>query len=255
MIEMVNDKEVKQEEVKTEEVKTEVKQEPQKQLKGIIGLPHTGNFPWQTVMSILSLRMPENSLVKYHLIGSCLVYDARDKVIEFAMKEDADWIFFLDSDMEIPCDTLQKLVALNVPIASGMAFKRTPPFQPCFYTKVEINKETHKPYLESPIDFPDTGIIECQGVGMACCLIRREVWENCAENISERIKTWFFPYPGIGEDLSFCLRARKKGFKMYADLSINTGHVSQMQVKKEHFIFARDEHMKNNPNEPLFREE
>lgn len=252
MIEMVEKKEEIKEEVKQEEVKQEVK----KPKKGIIGLPHTGTFPWQTDMSLLSLQFPEDHIIKYHLIGSCLVYDARDKVIEFAIKEDADWIFFLDSDMVPPSDILKKLVNMNVPIASGMAFKRTPPFQPCFYTRVEINKETHKPYLESPIDFPNEGILECQGVGMACCMIRREVWENCGEKLSDKLnQTWFFPYPGIGEDLSFCMRARRKGFKMFVDLSINVGHVSTVTIQKEHFIIARDEHFKNHPDEPLFKEE
>lgn len=222
--------------------------------KGVVGIPHTGLFNWQTVMSLLSLQFPKDHIIKYHMIGSCLIYDARDKIIEFAIKEEADWAFFLDSDMVLPNDTLIKLEKLNVPISTGMAFKRIPPFQPCFYTKVDINKETLEPYLESPIRFPEQGILECQGLGMACCMIRKEVWENSGEIINNK-KTWFFPYTSIGEDLSFCLRARKAGFKMYVDLSVNVGHVATIPIQKEHFIAARDEHFRKNPDEAIFRED
>lgn len=217
-----------------------------KQQVGIIGIPHTGLFHWQTMMALLSIRMPQNTTVKYHFVGSCLVYDAREKIVEFAMNENADWLFFLDSDMVPPHDALVKLTDLNVPIATGMAFKRTPPFQPCFYTKVSIDKD-FKPKLESPIEFPDKGIIECQGFGMACALIRREVFEKVK-------KPYFFPFPNIGEDLSFCLRSRQAGFKMYCDLSIDCGHVSSMPIQKDHFKAAYQQYKENNKGEPLFSE-
>ena len=218
-----------------------------KQQLGIIGIPHMGLFHWQTIMSLLSLRMPNNTMVKYHFIGSSLVYDAREKIVEFAMNEKADWIFFLDSDMVPPHDILIKLTDLNVPMCTGMAFKRTPPFQPCFYTKVGVDKE-FKPQLESPVEFPLQGIIECQGFGMACALIRREVFEKVK-------KPYFFPFPNIGEDLSFCLRARQAGFKMYCDLSVDCGHVSSMPIQKDHFKAAYEQYKKENNGEPLFKEE
>jgi GT2 family glycosyltransferase len=221
--------------------------------KGIIGIPHTGLFHWQTVVALISLQYPENTLIKHHFMGSCLVYDARDSLINYAIQEDSDWIFFLDSDMVPPSDILVKLDKLNQPITSGLAFKRIPPFQPCFYTKVSFDKETKKPALESPIEFPDQGILECQGFGMACTMIKREVWEKSGDMINDK-KTWFFPLPEIGEDLSFCLRARKAGFKLYVDLSVNCGHVSSMPIQKEHFFAARDIHRENNPTATLFEE-
>lgn len=220
---------------------------------GVIGIPHTGTFPWQTCMSLMSLKLPANTMIKYHLIGSCLVYDAREKIINFAENVNADWILYIDSDMVLPSDCLLKFVNAKlenkeIEIMGGMCFKRTPPFQPCFYTKARINPETKKPLLESPIDFPETGLIEVEGIGMACTFIRKSAWKK----VKEKHESPFFPYPGVGEDLSFCIRARMAGIKMYTDLSINVGHMAQMEIKKEHFFMARDEHMKNNPNKPLF---
>jgi GT2 family glycosyltransferase len=183
------------------------------------------------------------------------VYDAREKIITFAENVNADWILYIDSDMVLPNDSLLKFANARLEnealdIVGGMCFKRTPPFQPCFYTKARINPETKKPLLESPIDFPETGLIEVEGIGMACTFVRKNAWRK----VKEKFDSSFFPFPGVGEDLSFCIRARMAGIKMYTDLSINVGHMSQVEIKKEHFFAARDEHMRNNPKEPLFRE-
>jgi hypothetical protein len=222
---------------------------------GVIGIPHTGTFPWQTTMSLLTLKLPQNFIVKYHLIGSCLVYDAREKIIQFCENENADWLLFLDSDMVIPADALLKFVNCKLDgnkldVVGGICFKRIPPFQPCFYTKARINPETKKPLLESPIDFPDTGLLEVEGIGMACTFIRKNAWQA----MKKKHEQLFFPYFGIGEDLSFCIRARMTGIKMFADLSVNVGHIGHVQFDKQHFFMARDEHRKNKPDEPLFRE-
>ena len=227
--------------------------------KGVIGIPHMGTFPWQTSMSFQSLRFPADTMIQYHYIGSCLIYDARDKLIEFAIEEKADWLMMIDSDMVVPNDALIKfantvLEGKPLDMVSGMAFKRTPPFQPCFYTKARINPETKKHELESPIDFPDSGLLPVEGFGMACTFMRMEAVKKIKQEINGK-PTWFFPLPGVGEDLSFCIRARMAGIKMYTDLSVNVGHVATMVVSKEHFIMARNDHMKNKPDEQLFKEE
>lgn len=235
--------------------RAEIKESNKPKNIGVIGIPHTGTFPWQTAMSLLSMRLPPDTIIKYHLVGSCLVYDARNKIIEFAEKENADWILFIDSDMVIPPDCLLKFVNAELEkkkldMMSGIFFKRIPPYQPCFYTKARIDPKTKKSILESPIDFPETGLIECEGLGMACTFIRKKAWRAVKEKFGEM----FFPFPTIGEDLSFCIRARLAGIKMFADLSIKVGHIGVVNFGKEHFFLARDEHAKNHPNEPLFKE-
>jgi GT2 family glycosyltransferase len=221
--------------------------------RGIIGMPHTGTFPHQTTMSLTGLIRPLNTVVMNHMIGSCIIYDARDQIIKFAEDNNADWVLFVDSDMVLPNDALIKFEAMTLQdkkldIVSGMCFKRIPPYQPCFYTKARINAETKKPMLETPIDFPEKGLLEVEGMGMACTFIRKEAWRK----VKEKTGHWFFPFPGIGEDLSFCIRARMAGIKMYVDLSVDVGHVSQFVVYKNTFYKARDEHIKSKSTASLF---
>jgi hypothetical protein len=228
---------------------------------GVIGIPHMGTFPWQTVMSLLTLKRPENTIIKYHLIGSSLIYDARDNIVKYALKENADWIFFMDSDMVIPSNILVRFTNLylenkKVEMVSGMAFKRIPPYQPCFYSKVRFDKENKKPKLESPIEFPDKGLICCEGMGMACVYIDTNVIRKIKKMYEDKGQesNYFFPYPHLGEDLSFCYRARMAGVNMYTDLEIDVLHVGSMAVGKKNFILARDAHKKANTGKPLFQE-
>jgi len=221
--------------------------------RGIIGIPHMGTFPYQTTMSLTGLLRPQNTIVQQHMIGSCLVYDARDQILQYAEDTGADWVLMIDSDMVIPQHALVKFVETTLDgnkldMVTGMCFKRTYPHQPCFYTKALINHKTLKPELETPIAFEEKGVMEIQGCGMACTFIRRNVWQK----IKQKTGHWFFPFPGIGEDLSFCLRARMAGIKMYVDLSIDVGHVAEHVVYKNTFYAARDKHLKENPTKPLF---
>lgn len=224
-----------------------------------IGIPHTGTFPWNTTMSLLSLQVPKGWKVIYHLVGSCLIYDAREKIVAFARKEECKYILMLDSDMVPPSDMIVKMVTLmenkkDIAIVTGMAFKRTPPFQPCFYSNLEYNLETQKPRLESPIEFPKKGFLALQGCGMSNCLIRTSTFDEIDKFKSEAIRGYFFPLPNLGEDLTFCLLVRKVGH-IVVDLSIDVGHVSALPITSDHFKACFDEYKRKNNGKPLFDEE
>ena len=236
--------------IKTE--KQESKLENQELKTIVIGIPHTGLFHWQTMASLLSMQFVKGYQLKYHMIGSCLVYEAREAIAKFAMESNADYIVYLDSDMVPPTDMLIKMINTfeqmpDTGLVSGMAFKRIPPFQPCFYTKLAYDTKNLKPLLESPIKFPTEGLIELQGVGMACCMLKTDVFRKINA-------PYFFPLPNVGEDLTFCLKMKHAGIKMYCDLSIDVGHVSTIPIYKQNFEECRDEHEKANNGEPLFKE-
>jgi GT2 family glycosyltransferase len=199
------------------------------------------------------MQFPKNTRLTYHLIGSSLVYEARESIAKYAIENNCEYVLYLDSDMVPPTDMIVKMVNIfdlrpEAGMVTGMAFKRIPPFQPCFYTKLAYDTQKMEPILESPIDWPATaGLIEIQGAGMACSMIKTEIFKQIP-------KPWFFPLPGLGEDLTFCLKAKQKGVKMYVDTSIDVGHISSMPITKDHFIACRDEHKKQNTGQPLFKE-
>ena len=231
---------------------SQVEVEKEKPINICIGIPHTGLFHWQVLTALLSLKFPKNCRLTYHMIGSSLVYEARESIGNFAIKNNVDYCVFLDSDMVPPNDMINKMLhALEthpeVGLITGMAFKRIPPFQPCFYTKLGYNTKTMQPILESPLKFPKEGMLEIQGCGMACCMVRTSVFKEIE-------KPWFFPMPNLGEDLTFCIKAKHKKIRMLVDLSIDVGHVATMPIHADHFITCRDEHEKLDNGKPLFEE-
>jgi GT2 family glycosyltransferase len=197
-------------------------------MRGLICVPHTGHFPYQFVAAwpqLLFNTKPLCEALDFRLVGSSLIYDAREQAAKYMLKEGYDWLFFLDSDMEPRPDTIQRLLAWDVPIVSAMAFKRTQPYSPCFYPEVKFDGE--KAELRTADDWTE-GLAEVEGVGMACCLIKNEVFKQTPQ-------PWFFPMPVLAEDLGFCKRAREAGFKVYVDTSFYCGHVGTDVITDKHY--------------------
>ncbi len=203
----------------------------------LIGVPNTGSFPWQFVGSALSLQKPENT--EWQFIARALVYVAREQIAQYAIDKNFDYVFFLDSDMVIAPDTLLKLFEHDKDIVSGIAFKRSPPYQPCFYEKCNLNNNV--PQLEFFTDWESDAILEAEGVGMACVLIKTDVFKNIS-------KPWFAPEFNIGEDLSFCLKAREAGYKIHVDTSINAGHVGNYVITEQTY---KNYHKNAEPSMPV----
>jgi cellulose synthase/poly-beta-1,6-N-acetylglucosamine synthase-like glycosyltransferase len=187
-------------------------------------IPYTGYIPPQAAYSLPAMACYARSKgIKIDMlpIGLSLVYIARETAANTFLDGDYDALLFIDSDMKVPVDLLAKLVKADKDIVSGLAFKRFPPYEPCIFKKCD------REGTEFWLDYPK-GLIEIQGVGMACTLIKRKVFETVP-------KPWFFPEPNIGEDLSFCIRAREAGYKIYCDTNLICGHVGNFVVTEEFY--------------------
>lgn len=218
----------------------------------VIGIPHMGIFKWKVVTSLLGLLVPNGYKIKYHFVGSCLIYEARESIVKFALENNASYILFMDSDMAMPQNSIVQMINVltqtDAEIVSGTAFKRVEPFQPCYYTTVGYNSKEYKPHLESPVEFPKEGLLPVQGFGMACCMIDCKVFDKID-------KPYFFPLPNLGEDLTFCLKAKHKEIKMYVDLSIDVKHLGDIEIGQEHYRLCYEEYKKMKTDKPMFAKE
>jgi hypothetical protein len=200
-----------------------------------ICMPNTGTINTLTVASLLNLRMPDNCIMGYNMLSQCLVHEARDRQVRESLEDNTDYIFFVDSDMLPPPETIKQLLSHNKDIVSAMCFKRIPPFQPCFYTKARLHR-TEKGELKTEIEsamYPETwagyGLAKMEAVGMACCLVKMDVFKKIGNT------NWFFPLPQLGEDLAFCMKARQAGAEIYVDLGLNCHHLGIVPFGKEHY--------------------
>jgi GT2 family glycosyltransferase len=198
-------------------------------MKVLICIPYTGYVAPQAAYSLIPMAChARNKGVSVDMlpIGLSLVYTAREEAAKTFLQGAYDSLLFVDSDMVVPVDLLTRLIEHDKDIISALAFKRTPGYEPCIF-KV-CNELDAQFYLDYP-----KGLTEIEGVGMACTLIKRKVFETVPQ-------PWFFPHKVLGEDLSFCVRARQSGFKIYCDTELICGHVAQETIVEAHYNAYRN---------------
>jgi len=149
---------------------------------------------------------------------------ARNKIVYRAIEKGYDYLFFMDSDMTFPPDTLDRLLNHNKDIVGGFYVRKKKGFLPNAF-KLGFH-ENGKVMTEFVTDFR-----EVEAIGTGCLLIKTDVFKN--------IETpWFHYKPTLGspdhhmvtEDIVFCENAKKAGYKIYCDGTIACGHVGSFIV-------------------------
>ena len=100
---------------------------------------------------------------------------------------------------------------------------RRPPYIPCVY-KIKDDE------LKQVTELGDR-LFEVDGCGFGAVFMKTEILQKCFD----KYKTCFQPIYGYGEDLSFCLRVKELGYKIYADPRIDIGHIAKTVITKNMF--------------------
>lgn len=197
----------------------------------LIAVPSMDSVPAVFAQSLSMLEKVGDCAVAFQ-VGS-LVYTARNDLAKKAVQMGADYIFWLDSDMCFQPDTLKRMLKImednNLDMLSGIYYRRVEPFTP-------VITKTLKLLPDGRCEFSDfeklpEGLFEVEGCGFGCVLMKAEI----ILAVMGRYHTTFTPMLGAGEDLSFCIRARDCGYKIFADSSISLGHCGHNIITKEFF--------------------
>jgi hypothetical protein len=164
----------------------------------------------------------------FMFVQNSLVYAARDSIATAFLQSSADALMMIDSDMTFPSNAIDILAEPGLPFITAKAFKRVPPFQPCFYTRCDYDT-SGAPLLQVPIQYQLNTLLEIEGCGMACVLIHRSAFDNLSA-------PYFEPLSGMGEDLSFCMRLKSAGVKMYVHTGLEFGHLGVQEYGEKHFV-------------------
>lgn len=192
--------------------------------KILICIPAMDQVATGFAKSLCTLQKKGHECVIAMELGS-LVYDSRNKLAKRAVEMGADYTMWFDSDMIFEPDTMLKLLEHNLPIVSGLYFRRSPPYSPVAFDELDMEKMKWSD-CEVPESLRTVG-----GVGFGCVLIKTEVLLDVALNFH----TWFEPMKGFGEDLAFCWRARQCGYDIFLDPSVRCGHVGHMIITEEFY--------------------
>lgn len=189
-------------------------------MKILIGIPCVDDIPFMNVACMSSFLLSTKHTVIPYFVNGSLVYDARNSIVQKSIECKADYVMFIDDDIVFPIDGIDKLIAHNKDIVSGLYFgRREGRNEPIAYKRLYPYNIFRKGAKIDIIDDVDT-FQEVRGVGMGFCLIKTDVLRK----ILKHYPTPFEPMKCMGEDLSFCYRARRLGYKVYVDPSIQLGH-------------------------------
>lgn len=183
-------------------------------------------------------RMKTIGDTRFDFLSCSLIYKARTDLGLIAIKEKADFVLWLDSDMVFPSDLLVDLMKdiEGRDIVTGIYHMRRPPFRPVIYKTLKQGLTPAENETEHYDDYPKDGLFKVDGCGFGAVLMRGSVLQA----VVDRYHELFAPLPGYGEDLSFCVRARGCGFEIWADPKIQLGHKAGTIVTNDTFDAYRN---------------
>ena len=169
-----------------------------------------------------------------HSFTSCsLIYQARTDLGQIAIQEKADFVLWLDSDMVFPDTLLIDLMddMRGRDMVTAVYHMRRPPYKPVLWSKLRRGLTAEDTETETVTEYPESELFEVEGCGFGAVMMRTEVLET----VANKYHTLFEPLPGFGEDLSFCMRARGCGYRIWCDPRIQAGHKAATIVTKDTF--------------------
>lgn len=200
-------------------------------MKVFVAIPSLDTVPALFCQSLALLQRAGDTIVGFQ-VGS-LVYNARNELARQAIKSEADWVLWLDSDMVFEPDLLKKMLKVceenNIDFLTGLCFRRKPPYTPTLFDR--LDKMEHGASYTTIMSVPE-GRFKVGGCGFAGVLMSTDVLLSVAARFGGRM---FDPLEGFGEDVSFCWRARQCGYEIWCDSDIELGHIGNMVVTREFF--------------------
>lgn len=195
-------------------------------MRTLIAIPCMDMMHTPFVISLTGLQVKGE--IKFAYSASSLVYDSRNGLARKAICERFDRVLWLDSDMQFSPDLFRKLsddLDEGRDFVSGLYFTRKPPYKPVIYKKAgyeQINNGV-KPIAEAYYEYPKDSVFEVEAAGFGGVMMNTSLLAEVEKNFGLP----FSPIMGFGEDISFCLRVKELGKKMYCDSSVKMGHVGQ----------------------------
>lgn len=192
----------------------------------LIAIPTARNIEPDTFKSIYDLQVPEGYTTEFQYFYGYNVDQVRNLIADWVVKG-YDYLFSVDSDIAFAPDTLAKMLAHDVDMVSGLYIQRKPGEHILeIYEPTATGGSTHMDYSK----LRGKGLTEVVGCGFGCVLVKAEVFKAIGYPHFKYHSALDHRYT-VSEDTDFCIKARRKGFKIYADPSILCSHTGSWTFK------------------------
>lgn len=187
----------------------------------LVAIPTNKNIEAETYKSLWDLEVPEGYELDFQYFYGYQVDQIRNLIAEWG--KGYDYVLSVDSDIVVPKFALKNMLAANKDIISGLYIQRIPNTHTLeIYGLTQGGGCSNIPYHL----VRNRGIVEIAACGMGICLINSRV-----------LRSLDYPHffyqsalkhdDTVSEDVYFCQKARKAGFKVWADTSIQCRHIGQ----------------------------
>lgn len=186
-----------------------------KKVKIIIGMACQDIIRAKTAHSITCATIDDSTIIDFLMMQSCDISSARTWLVKQAIEKGATHLFFVDSDMLFPHDTIKRLLAHDKEIIGVEYNKRTFPLKSVTAYLPDEKKSENAPFR---VGVAGTGVM----------LIKLALFSD-----PKMDKNWFsFGRNAegehvMGEDGWFCNTARAAGYDVWVDPTIKVGHLGE----------------------------
>lgn len=218
------------------------KSETRMAMKIITAFPFSGRYvapEW--ALSMMNMKYPRNCRIGQYATKGLKRDEARVQLVEKAIAEDSEFVFFVDDDTAPPFDAVSKLMYEleisdpKVMVCGGIYTTKGAPTEPLVFKGQGLGPFWKWKFGE---------VFECWGIATGCMMIRTEVFKHIS-------KPWFRDIDDIAEvggdehvygkdgkpdvfhmtdDLYFCKKVNDAGFKILAHGGVLPVHWDQKGV-------------------------
>jgi hypothetical protein len=197
--------------------------------------------------SMLTLQRAAKTPIEaiLHKHSGPLIASARNDLVSLFLNErKSDWLWMVDTDMIFTGDTLDRLLAAaldrDVKIMGGLCFAdfEAEGVRPTLYETIQDETGRAGFVLAWYNQWPEDQVMEVGATGAACLLVHRDVFTRVAAGWQsekvDRTWPWFRESTNgnrrVGEDVTFCLRARVRGFTVNVHTGVKVGHMKSRMI-------------------------
>jgi SAM-dependent methyltransferase len=190
----------------------------------VVGIPSFGMVSTYFAQAVAGQGFPLVSSKIDRYVLNKPIAEARNEIVEFALQQGANYIFWLDDDVIAPPDAFLKLYNHNKAIINGVYWSKSNPPMPLLF----------RGHLEGPYwDWHVGDLIEIDAAGSGLTLVKTEVYRKMSQEMGGPwYSTDYTSFAGVTgpsapnntEDLYFYWKAKKLGYKVWADTSVQAYH-------------------------------
>lgn len=189
----------------------------------VIGIPTFGMVSSYFLQARMSQQFPLVSSSMDYIVKGKPIAEARNEIVQHALDIDATYIYWLDDDVIAPGDSFLKLWRHQKDIINGVYWSKSNPPMPLLF-----RGHLDMPYLNWHVG----DLIEIDAAGNGLTLVKTDVYREISKKIGGPwYSTEYGSFPGQKispvnntEDLYFYWKAKKAGYQVWADTSVQAFH-------------------------------